>query len=198
MERKDTTLMELVKQGDHLAFQELVERHKLSVLNLCYKFTNNSTDAEDLAQDVFVRIFQAAKRYEPKASFTTWMYRIAANRCLNFQRRKKLLSFFSIDQNNHNKDSHEYKVPELSTTDRPDEDFEKKERQKLVQKAIRALPESQRMVVILYRYHELSYKEISNVLQISVSAVESRLHRAKHNLKNHLAPLLKEDIRRGS
>ena len=94
MQTEDTTLMLRTKEGDHAAFKELVEKHKLSVLNLCLRFTGNKPDAEDLSQDVFIRIFQASSRYEATAAFTTWMYRIAVNLCLNYQRRKKLLTFF--------------------------------------------------------------------------------------------------------
>ena len=194
MQNQDTTLMLRTKDGDQTAFKELVEKHKLSVLNLCLRFSGNKPDAEDLAQDVFMRIYQAAPRYEAKAAFTTWMYRIAVNLCLNYQRRKKILTFFSIDSNYGSEEDHQRKIPDIISSERPDTDFEKKERQQFVQKAIQSLPENQRTVVILHRYQNLSYQEIADTLETSVSAVESRLFRAKLNLKKKLLPLLKDGV----
>ena len=194
MQNEDTVLMLQTKDGDQTAFKELVEKHKLSVLNLCLRFTGNKPDAEDLAQDVFMRIYQAAPRYEAKAAFTTWLYRIAVNLCLNYQRRKKLLTFFSIDSNHGSEEDHQRKIPDIISSERPDTDFEKKERQQFVQKAIQSLPENQRTVVILYRYQNLSYQEIADTLETSVSAVESRLFRAKLNLKKKLLPLLEKGM----
>ncbi len=192
MENTDTNLMLRIKNGDQQAFRELVERYKLSVLNLCLRFTNNKEDAEDLAQDVFIRIFQAAPGYEVKAAFTTWLYRITVNHCLNYQRRKKILHFFPLD---HGKDSYHQSqrhLPDFAAKERPDADFEKKEVQKYVQQAIQCLPENQKTVLILYRYHDLSYKEIAEVLDTTVSAVESRLHRAKENLRKKLSFMAEE------
>ena len=192
MENIDTNLMLRIKNGDQQAFQELVERHKLSVLDLCLRFTNNKEDAEDLAQDVFIRIFQAAPGYEVKAAFTTWLYRITVNHCLNYQRRKKILHFFSLD---HGKNSHHQSqgyIPDFAAKERPDVELEKREVQQIVQKAIQSLPENQKAALILYRYHDLSYKEIAEVLDTTVSAVESRLHRAKENLKKKLKFFVEE------
>ncbi len=194
MQNHDTTLMFRIKAGDEAAFKELVEKHKLSVLNLCLRFTGNKPDAEDLSQDVFIRIYQAAPRYEAKAAFTTWMYRIAVNLCLNYQRRKKLLTFFSIDSNNNTDENHQKKIPDIISSERPDTNFEQKERAQFIQQAIQSLPENQRTVVILYRYQNLSYQEIADSLETSISAVESRLFRAKINLKKKLAPLQKEKL----
>lgn len=186
MENSDTNLMLLIKNGDQQAFRELVERHKLSVLNLCLRFTGNKQDAEDLAQEVFIRIFQAAPSYEVKAAFTTWLYRITVNLCLNHQRRKKVLYFFSLDHGKNSQHQAPYQIPDFPAKERPDLDFEKKEIQQIVQQAIQSLPENQKSVLILYRYQDLSYKEIAEVLDTTVSAVESRLHRAKENLKKRL------------
>ena len=158
------------------------------------RFTGNKPDAEDLSQDVFIRIYQAAPRYEAKAAFTTWMYRIAVNLCLNYQRRKKLLTFFSIDSNNNTDENHQKKIPDIISSERPDTNFEQKERAQFIQQAIQSLPENQRTVVILYRYQNLSYQEIADSLETSISAVESRLFRAKINLKKKLAPLQKEKL----
>jgi len=191
MESIDTKLMLRVKAGDQSAFQELVERHKLSVLNLCLRFTGNKTDAEDLSQDVFIRIFQAAPTYEVRAAFTTWVYRITVNLCLNHQRRKKILQFFSLNHKSSPDSPFDDREPKTPISEHPDREFERKELQQLVQDAIQSLPESQKTVIILHRYQELSYQEIAAVLDTTVSAVESRLHRAKQNLKKRLKYVMK-------
>ncbi len=190
----DQILMLRVKQGEQAAFKELVEKHQLSVLNLCRRFAANREDAEDLAQDVFLRIYQAAPRYEIKASFTTWLYRISLNLCTNYQRRTKLLHFFSINSDSKNDFDSRKKFPDPVASEQPDINFEQAEKQHIVQQAIESLPANQKTVVILYRYQNLSYQEIAEILETSVSAVESRLHRAKLNLKTKLAPLIKKRV----
>ncbi|MDZ7263892.1 MAG: RNA polymerase sigma factor [candidate division KSB1 bacterium] len=192
MKDEDTNLMLRLKEGDQGAFRTLVERHKLTVLNLCLRFTGNRDDAEDLAQDVFIRVYQAAPRYEIRAAFTTWLYRIAVNVCLNHQRRKKILNFFSLNNRHSSSGAVENHLPELVLPQRPDSDLERKELQQLVQNAIESLPENQKSVLILHRYHDLSYQQIATVLQTTVSAVESRLHRAKMNLKKQLRAIAHE------
>lgn len=182
-----------IKNGDQQAFRQLVDRHKLSVLNLCLRFTNNKEDAEDLAQDVFIRVFQAAAKYKVKAAFTTWLYRITVNHCLNYQRRKKILRFFSLDHSKNSYHPHHPPGTDFAAQERPDADFERKEIQHLVQQAIQTLPENQKTVLILYRYHDLSYKEIAEALDTTVSAVESRLHRAKENLRKKLKFMVEKE-----
>ena len=113
MENEDTSLMLKLKDGEQDAFRQIVERNKLSVLNLCLRFTNNREDAEDLAQEVFMRIFEAAPRYKVQASFSTWLYRITVNLCLNHQRRKKIIQFFSLNHKSNSNHYAEYKAPEL-------------------------------------------------------------------------------------
>jgi len=192
MENIDTNLMIRFKDGNQEAFKEIVERHKLLVLNLCLRFTGNKDDADDLAQEVFIRVYQAASNYEIKAAFTTWLYRITVNHCLNYQRRKKILKFFSLSHGKNSKYQNGVRTPEFAINEQPDTEFEKKELQQIVHNAIQSLPENQKTVLILYRYHDLSYKEIANVLDITVSAVESRLHRAKENLKKKLKFVVNE------
>jgi len=192
MENSDTNLMLRLKNGEQDVLREIVERHKLSVLNLCLRFTHNRNDAEDLAQEVFIKIYQAAPRYEVKASFTTWLYRITVNLCMNYQRRKKILQFFSL---NHRKGSEfqvEDRILEFAAGEQPDTEFEKQELQQLVQNAIQSLPDNQKTVLILHRYNNLSYKEIAEALEITVGAVESRLHRAKENLRKRLKSVVSE------
>jgi len=180
-------LMARIAKGDTDAFEILVNRHQTSVLNLIYRFIGDRTQAKDLAQEVFLRVWQAAKSYEPKAKFTTWIYCITANLCLNelkSARRKKLFQFLRSDADNEIHGEKDF--PDGSPS--PEDLLLAKERSHQITKALQNLPENQRMAVILKRYDDLSYEEIARVMGCSVPAVESLLVRAKRTLKEKLAP----------
>jgi RNA polymerase sigma-70 factor (ECF subfamily) len=178
-------LMLKIAGGDESAFQILVERHQASLLNMIYRFLGDRTKSQDLAQEVFLRVWQAAGDYKPKAKFTTWLYRIAANLCLNelkASRRKRWLRFLQGDTD-------EQRVGEEDLSDgspSPEDILLAGERSRRITDALQSLPENQRMAVILRRYDDLSYEEISRILNSSVSAVESLLVRAKRNLQEKL------------
>ena len=181
----DEELMARIAEGDEYALQILVERHQTSLLNLIYRFLGDRTKSQDLAQEVFLRIWQAARGYKPKAKFTTWLYRIAANVCLNelkASRRKKWLRFFQVDRD-------EQKVEEEAFSDgspSPEDLLLSRERNHQITQALQSLPENQRMALILKRYDDLAYEEIARILNCSVAAVESLLVRAKKNLQEKL------------
>jgi len=170
--------------GDEYAFEVLVRRHQASILNLIYRYVGDRTKAKDLAQEVFMRVWQAAKSYEAKAKFSTWIYRITANLCLNELKsagRKKLIFHFS------NVEGAETGVEALSDESPSAEDrLLADERSRQITDALQSLPENQRMALILKKYDDLSYQEISKILGCSVSAVESLLVRAKKNLYEKL------------
>jgi RNA polymerase sigma-70 factor (ECF subfamily) len=175
-------------RGDTCAFETLVLRHQSSVLSLIYRFVGDRAWAEDLAQESFLRIWKSAKSYEPRAKFTTWMYRIVANLCLNELKspwRKKLVSL-------HWFGSGEQRPDDEPTGDIPDdrpspEDLLlAEEGSRRVAHAIQGLPRNQRLALILKRYEGLSYQEIAKVLGCSVSAVESLLIRGKRSLREKL------------
>jgi len=178
-------LMARVAKGDGDAFEILVNRHQTSVLNLVYRFIGDKTQAKDLAQEVFLRVWQAAKSYEPKAKFTTWIYRITANLCLNelrSARRRRWLRFFQLGEENRET------VEENVADDSPSAEdlLLVEERTRQISGAIQSLPENQRMALVLKRYDDLSYAEIAQILSCSVSAVESLLVRAKRTLQEKL------------
>jgi len=178
-------LMARIAKGDDDAFEILVNRHQTSVLNLIYRFIGDRTQAKDLAQEVFVRVWQAAKSYEPKAKFTTWLYQITANLCFNelkSSRRKKWFSFHQSDEHSMNT------IEETLSDSAPSAEdlLLEKERSRQISDALRALPDNQRMALILKRYDALSYVEIARIMGCSVSAVESLLVRAKRTLQEKL------------
>ena len=153
-------LMARIAEGDEYAFQILVERHQASLLNLIYRFIGDRTKSQDLAQEVFLRVWQAARSYEPKAKFTTWLYRIAANLCLNelkASRRKKWLRFFHVDTDEQTVGEEDFSDGSPS----PEDLLLSRERSRQITSALQSLPENQRMALILKRYDDLSYEEIA-------------------------------------
>jgi RNA polymerase sigma-70 factor (ECF subfamily) len=181
-------LMAQAAGGDDYAFEILVQRHQASILNLIYRFMGNRAKAKDLAQEVFVRVWQAAGKYKPKAKFSTWIYRIAVNLCLNELKSAKRTRFFPLGT--EERPDSEYPAPS-DVPQSPEDLLLAKERSRQISEALQGLPENQRMALILKRYDNLSYDEIGRVMGCSVSAVESLLIRAKKNLKEKLIPSAK-------
>jgi len=178
-------LMARIAKGDDDAFEILVSRHQTSVLNLIYRFIGDRTQAKDLSQEVFVRVWQAAKSSEPKAKFTTWIYKITTNLCLNEIKsasRRRWFLFHRSDEDS------EKSIEETFSDGSPTAEdlLLSKERTRQISEALQSLPENQRMALILKRYDGLSYQEIAQIIGCSVSAVESLLVRAKRTLQQKL------------
>jgi RNA polymerase sigma-70 factor (ECF subfamily) len=173
----DIQLMLRFKEGDLSAYDMIFNKYKKEVLNTVYRIIGNKDDAEDLSQEVFLRIYNARKRYKPTSSFRTYLHKIIVNTCLSYLRRKKLLQFIHLDSLK-DKD-----IPEISN---PENTYEEKELKSSVKKAILKLPANQRTAIILKTYDNLSYDEIANVLNISPQAVKSLIFRARENLKKLL------------
>jgi RNA polymerase sigma-70 factor (ECF subfamily) len=178
-------LMARIARGDDDAFEILVSRHQASILNLIYRFIGDRAQAKDLAQEVFIRVWQAAKSYQPKAKFTTWIYRIAANLCFNelkSSRRKKRLQFLRSDGDREVQTEEDF--PDGSPS--PEDVLLARERSGQISDALQRLPNKQRMALVMKRYEDLSYNEIAQILDCSVSAVESLIVRAKRTLQEKL------------
>jgi RNA polymerase sigma-70 factor (ECF subfamily) len=181
----DLELVQKISTSDNEAFREFIKNHQEMVMNVCFHFLRNRQDAEDVAQDVFIKAFHSANEYRGDSKVSTWLYRIAVNQSLNFIRNKKRRRWLSLDFNNKNG---EYlKNIEESPVKRPDTQFETNEMQSILMKAIHDLPENQKSVFILHKLDGLSYHEITKILNCSLSSVESRMHRAKVNLQKKLA-----------
>jgi len=181
----DVSLMLSFQKGNDLAFQELVERNHTRVIGLVYRFINDASDAEDLAQEVFLRIYRARATYKPTAKFSTWMFRITANVSLNALRaRANRRDDVSVDQVADGADSPR-SVPDPSG-DLPDHRMHKLELQEKVRDAVSALPEKQQMAVILNKYEGMNYADVARTIGCSTMAVKSLLARARDNLKDRL------------
>jgi RNA polymerase sigma-70 factor (ECF subfamily) len=181
---RDIALMELVKNGDEAAFEELVTRHYQSVYKLAYRFLYDSPEAEDITQEVFLRVYRAAKTYSPKAKFSTWLYTITKNLCFNELRKKKSVTVFSIEDE---------MLPELpSLDDSTVVKLEEAEVKQRVLEAVKALPANLRIAILLLKYHGLSYEEVSDILGCTVNAVKLRVHRAKNFLAKSIGHISQE------
>lgn len=190
----DAALMLRVRQGDMVAFEALVDKYKQLVMNLICRTLRDATEAEDLAQQVFVQVFKAADRYRVTAKFSTWIYTIARNLCLNEIRRRSRHPAESMELGTiGNEDQPIRQFKDAATASPPDELL----REELVQKieaALTELPENQRTAIFLFREEELSYEEIATILGCSLSATKSLIHRGRETLKLKLKPYLRTGV----
>ena len=179
--------MQRVAQGNESAFEILVERHQLRVIGTIAKMLDDSTTAEDLAQQVFVRVWQSASRYQASAKFTTWLMTITRNLVFNESRRRKRASFIPLEnEDGTERDFHDPNAHSASQI------FSDQEMRLAVDAAIASLPEAQRLAIVLRRYEDMPYEEIAIVLKTTVPAVKSLLFRAREELKTKLQPFLNE------
>ncbi|MEN8116619.1 MAG: RNA polymerase sigma factor [Bacteroidota bacterium] len=182
----DTEIIEKLKQGDEQAFRQLVENHQKMVVNTCFGMVQNREDAEDIAQDVFIEVFRSIYKFRADSKLSTWLYRIAINRSLNHIRDNKKSKWFRSFEDEVQGKNNELQWLESSKADNPGFELENKQRAVLLHEAINSLPENQKAAFTLSKYEELSYQEISEVMELSVSSVESLLFRAKKNLQKKL------------
>ena len=175
-ELDDSELVSAAAGGSRDAFDVIVERHRRTVYQVCYRFVNNHADASDLAQDAFVRAWKGLKNFKGQSALSTWLYRIAINVCLN-RVSAKTPAMETLDSTDH--------VPDLRI-EGAQHAMIREERAAAVRKAIANLPEKQRATLILRTYHEMSHQEIAHVLGSSVGAVKANFFHALGNLKKLL------------
>jgi RNA polymerase sigma-70 factor (ECF subfamily) len=190
----DAALMLRVKQGDGAAFAELVDKYKQPILNLVYRMLHDATEAEDVAQNVFVQVFRSAPRYEVSAKFSTWLFTIARNLALNELRRRSRHPSESMDATRPEQDDQPMQQFEDKKTFLPPESLLQGELEQKIEQALAQLPENQRTAILLCRQNELSYEEIAKVLGCSVSATKSLIHRGRETLKHKLKPYLRTGV----
>jgi RNA polymerase sigma-70 factor, ECF subfamily len=186
----DAALMLRVKQGDTAAFAELVEKYKQPVLNVAYRMLHDATEAEDLAQAVFVQVFKSAHRYHVASKFSTWLFTITRNLCLNEIRRRSRHQVESMDVPHPEQEGQPLHQFEDKQTASPPERLLHGELEHKIEQVLAELPENQRMAIVLCRQDELSYEEIARMLGCSVSATKSLIHRGRETLKQRLKPYL--------
>ena len=179
----DTALMLRAKAGDEAAFAELVERFRRPMIAFMYRMARNQAVAEELAQEVFLRVYRSRQSYAAEAKFSTWLYRVATNLALNHirdTRSERAQAAVSLDE----PDEESGRTPDVADA-RPniEQNMVRGERMATIRKCVEALPERQRAAVIMHKYHELDYREIARVLKMSESATKSLLFRAYETLR---------------
>ena len=185
----DLDLMLRVRDGDVASFEILLRRHRVPLVSYFCRMVRDRGLAEDLAQEVFLRVYTARERYQPEARFTTWLYRIATNLALNAIRdRKDTVSGDADDDSDGGHVMERFVDPHPSVEQR----ILTAEREQAIRQAVEALPQNQRTAVVLHKYQEADYRQIAGILNVSESAVKSLLFRAYETLRVRLEPLLRE------
>jgi RNA polymerase sigma-70 factor, ECF subfamily len=183
-EETDETLMKAVAGKHTGALRELMRRHEARVRRLAFRYTGSDDAASELVQDIFFKVYKVAASYSPQAKFTTWLYRITANHCLNYIRDSRQNPVqqlnLPIDESCNALADDSGRAGQLAG-------LEKEEQAKRVRKAIDGLPERQRMAILLLRFEELSYRDAASALDCSVSALEALVHRGLESLKKQLS-----------
>jgi RNA polymerase sigma-70 factor, ECF subfamily len=193
MVRTDVQLMLDVKAGDEQSFELLLQRFRSPLVNFLYRMVRNREQAEDLAQEVFLRVYRARGDYVPSAKFTTWLFRIATNLALNSMRdtrhqRAEISLDAPVTVDAEEGDEKPMDVAEKHPN--IEQYLVEESRRKMIRRAIDKLPEKQRAAVLLHKYQDLDYGEIAKVLECSESALKSLLFRAYEALRVELAPLV--------
>lgn len=182
----DNDIIQQLKEGNEQAFRKLVDGYQGLVVNTCFGLLHNREDAEDVAQDVFIEVYRSVSNFRSDAKVSTWLYRIAVNRSLNHIRDNKKHRWLSSFESDVKAEKKRLLQVESSQSDQPEFELENKQRAVILHEAISSLPENQKVAFTLNKYEELSYNEIAEVMELSVSSVESLLFRAKKNLQKKL------------
>ncbi len=190
-DEENVRLMLRVKEGDVKAFERLVELHQGIMIGTAARMLGNLDDAHDIAQQFFIRVWKSAPRYEPSAKFTTWLFTIMRNLVFNETRRRTRRKEVPLE--NENDDDPPRQYADLAAP-APDHLTQQDELEKALDKAIAALPEKQRLAVVLRRHEDMPYEQICEILKMSLPAVKSLLFRARTELRKHLASYLGEDV----
>ena len=186
----DAVLMLRVKRGDRAAFAELVEKYKQPLFNFVFRTLRDETETEDVAQNTFLQVWKSRARYERTAKFSTWLFTIARNLCLNEIRRRSRHPADSLEETHAEHDDQPSRQYEDKKVFLPTENVLQVELAQKIEEALDELPENQRTAILLCRQDEVSYEEIAKILGYSLSATKSVIHRGRETLKEKLKPYL--------
>ncbi len=182
---REQLLVERCRKGDARAFEELVNLYEKKVYNLAYRMTGNAEDARDITQDAFIKIYSSLSSFRGDASFSTWLFKIVSNMCLDELRRRRRRSFVSLDEPLRQEDGDlPRQMPDVRMN--PENEVEKRHIQAMVHRAILSLTEDHRMVIVLRDLQGFSYDEIAEMMDCSLGTVKSRLNRARLALRRQL------------
>jgi RNA polymerase sigma-70 factor (ECF subfamily) len=182
----DAQIMLQVKAGDDSAFEYLVQKYRRPMVNFMVRMAHNNAAAEDLAQEVFLRVYRSRESYEASAKFTTWLYRIATNLAVNHARdtrHERPENTVSLDEPDQ-ESGHTLDLPDRTPS--AEEAIVRRERVAAIRQRVQALPERQRIAVVMHKYQQMEYRQIADVLRLSESATKSLLFRAYETLREQL------------
>ncbi|MGH7149962.1 MAG: RNA polymerase sigma factor [Planctomycetota bacterium] len=179
--------------GDDSAFRRIVELYEGTVFNLLFRFTGSREGLEDLSQEIFLRVVRAKERYRPDAKFSTFLYRVAFNLCVNEGRSRRKLRLASLDAPAPSGDRSPRADPPDPRARPPHEAVEREESARRLRSILDSLPETQRMALVMNKYHDLSYREIAGALGSTEKAVKSLLARARRSVRERLASYLERE-----
>ena len=182
---EDALLVRRARAGDPNVMEELVQRHYRNVFNLAFRLSGNYDDAQDIVSEVFIRVHNALPSFRGDAHFTTWLYRIVKNVFLDERKKQRVRSHASLEEMVDLEDSAVSRQVE-DPTPGPEWLVERQERSDLVQRAVMALPENQRLMIVLYHFRQRSYEEIAEIMGLPIGTVKSRLNRARQALGTKL------------
>jgi RNA polymerase sigma-70 factor (ECF subfamily) len=176
-ELSDSELVQLVKSGEAEPFDELVRRHSVKIHDLCYKILHNYDDARDMAQETFIKAYRKIKKFDGRSKFSTWLYRIAVNNCLNYLKKQRPTEEIYEEMMSGGKDD-------------PVERYRNKKLREMIYNAVQKLPTVQRAVFTLRTLEDMSYQEVSEVLKKPISTVKVNHHLAVKNLRNYMKEMV--------
>ena len=190
---EETELINGLKSGDEEAYRLIIERYQSSILNSCFRFVKSKETAEDLTQEVFIEVFKSIHSFKSESKFSTWLYRISVTKSLDLLKSMKRKKRFAVIKSLFAGDEPE-ELLLSSDSSNPHEILEEEDRKRVLTWAIESLPENQKVAFTLNKYDEKNYKEIAEILDTTVSSVESLIFRAKTNLKKKLYKYYKENL----
>jgi RNA polymerase sigma factor (sigma-70 family) len=182
---QDLKTIRRCKRGEEAAFAEILDRYRGAIYNLCYRMTRNAEDARDLGQEVFIKVFSLLDRFDEHYAFSSWLFRIATNHCIDHLRRNRL-RFMSLD-GAVGPDGEEFELQLPDTGPEPDTVLQRKEAMARLEEVIDDLPPHYKAITLLRHHQQLSYEEIAEVLQLPLGTVKARIHRARAQIQQMLA-----------
>ena len=191
----EIAFIQSIKNNEPESFRKLVLSYQDMIINTCYGFVKNHTDAEDVAQEVFIEVYRSISKFREDAKLSTWLYRIAVNKSIDFLRKQKRKIWLGSIQSVFGSEA-KAMVVEDKHQPNPQQILEQNERKIVLQHAIDKLAENQKTAFILHKYEGLSYKEIAKIMDLSLSSVESLMHRSKKNLKKLLYDYYQETMKK--
>lgn len=175
---KEEEIIRELKKGNNEIFQLIVEEYKNRVFSCAYKFTRNYTEAQDLSQEIFLKIYSNIQNFNFKSKLSTWVYRVATNHCIDWKRKNKKIITVKFDEEiDPSKDNNSFT---------PEKKMIKKEKKKSISDCLQKMPKIYKECIIMYHFNDMSYKEISKLLKVPEKTIETRLYRGRRLLKKHL------------